>query len=104
MQNPVNLSSLRKTLVLSHRSGFTWRQIAEQYGVNPGVVFRIARRRYQPKDPDIRTRLGLAPTCPECHRKLQPHRRRIPWSQTELADLPADVLRWMFANRKEMQP
>ena len=43
-----------------------WRQVAEIYGVDKAVVYRIATSDYEPKDNLIRAKLGLAPICPNC--------------------------------------
>lgn len=45
--------------------------LAKEYGVSKAMIFRIARRGYEPKRPDIRRNLGLpamvpAPVCDEC--------------------------------------
>ena len=38
----------------------SWGAVAEQYGVTKPVVYRMARKGYEPKDPSIRLRLGLS--------------------------------------------
>ena len=43
-----------------------WRQVAEIYGVDKAVVYRIATSDYEPKDNLIRAKLRLAPICPNC--------------------------------------
>ena len=42
-----------------HRRGSPWQSIADHFGVNKAVVYRIAKDNYEPKDPEIRRRLGL---------------------------------------------
>jgi len=40
-------------------SGMTWREIGAVYGVSGAMAFRVATQDYEPKDPQIRKRLGL---------------------------------------------
>ena len=44
----------------------TWANVGKLYGVNPTTVCRFATTNYEPKDNQIRAKLGLAPICPNC--------------------------------------
>ena len=54
-----------------------WREVGRQFGITSGMAFRIAKRKYDPKDPKIRMKLGLpvmvevsaCPICGEAHVK-----------------------------------
>jgi len=91
---------------LKKRGG--WRSVGREFGITGGMAFRIAMRRYEPRDPVIRTRLGLpayveVPVCPKCgvvHVKkgcsqANKNHRKI-W------DMSIDELRWALENRVEV--
>lgn len=91
---------------LKNRGG--WRAVGREFGITGGMAFRIAMRRYEPRDPVIRTRLDLpafveVPVCPKCGivhvrkrcSQAARHHRRI-W------DMSIVDLRWALENRKEM--
>ena len=42
-----------------HENGKTWRAVADDYGVTPALVWRIANQGYEPKRAQIRAALGL---------------------------------------------
>ena len=42
---------------LQHEGG--WRAVGEALGVSGGMAYKVAREGYQPRDPEIRAKLGL---------------------------------------------
>lgn len=53
------------------QNGATWRDVGRTFGITGGLAHRIANEGHEPKEPDIRRRLGLpvllpAPACPDC--------------------------------------
>jgi len=39
--------------------GMTWREIGAVYGVTGAMAYRVATQGYEPKDPEIRRKLGF---------------------------------------------
>ncbi len=63
--------TLIESIKTARQKGATWRDVGEQFGISGGLAFRITEERHEPKEPDIRKRLGLpvllpAPACPDC--------------------------------------
>ncbi len=42
-----------------HREYQSWRKVAAVYGISVGMAFRVAKQGYEPKDPEIRRKLGF---------------------------------------------
>lgn len=87
------------------QQGKKWKEIAKELGIftksniaNPGLAFRIIVQGYIPKLPETQRRLGLAPICPLCKRRITQrtaHRK-------DLFSLSKKELLQMFENRQEM--
>jgi hypothetical protein len=62
----------RKNLLKRHDSDkMTWRKISEEKGVNVSYIFNYARHGLEPKNPEIRKKLGLPAKCPKCMRPIR---------------------------------
>ena len=55
----VNTQQLKSDIHRELQAGKTYQMLADEYGVNKAIVWRIANDSYEPKDPEIRKRLGL---------------------------------------------
>lgn len=107
------LGDVRRDLKRAYQRLKSWRLVGAEFGVSKGMAFRIVVQRYEPKDREIRERLGLnpirlapAPVCPVCG--VVHVSRRCPKKSTEtqrarrrLFDLPVGVLRRMLDEREE---
>lgn len=63
--------TLVEQIKTASQNGATWRDVGSMFGITAGLAHRIANERHEPKEPDIRRRLGLpvllpAPACPDC--------------------------------------
>ena len=83
-----------------------WREVGRRFGISGGMAFRIARRRYEPKDAKIRTRLGLparvevaaCPKCGEAHLK-QGCTKEVSLHR-DLFAMSVEELRWRLERRE----
>lgn len=50
---------LAKELLERNRNGETWMQMEEKYGVTRAALWRIANENYEPKNSEMRRKLGL---------------------------------------------
>ncbi len=62
---------LRTTIQAAYSRLNNWRKVAAEFGLTSGLAYRIAVDGYEPKEPHIRTLLGLpayalAQVCPKC--------------------------------------
>ena len=55
----MSLSNLKAEIAKMRDADKTYQYIGDKYGVNKGVIYRILHNDYEPKDPEIRKRLGL---------------------------------------------
>ncbi|MBN1535213.1 MAG: hypothetical protein JW908_00670 [Anaerolineales bacterium] len=80
-----------------------WRAVGDEFGISGAMAFRIAERDYEPKNPTIRSKLGLpayteVPVCPVCGevhiKKSCPKLRekKVTMRETELAEHVVDWL------------
>lgn len=85
-----------------------WRRVGAELGISGGMAYRIAVDGYEPREAQIRVRLGLAamaeaPVCERCgvvhvSKRCTGKRRR----GRDLWELEADVLRMMLERREEI--
>ena len=53
-------NAIVKRLTSLHRSYGSWREVAAQIGISPAMAWRLVNEpEYEPKDPEIRRKLGL---------------------------------------------
>jgi predicted RNA-binding Zn-ribbon protein involved in translation (DUF1610 family) len=80
--------------------------VGKEFGISSGMAFRIARQKYEPKDPVIRTRLGLparvevavCPNCGKVHMKKRcPEKRAM---HKDLFGMEPEELKWRLENRE----
>ena len=64
----ITLEQLCLEIQNKYLGGYTWQNIAEDYGINRAMA-RLIALGYQPKN-KIRTILGLPPVCPVCYHRL----------------------------------
>lgn len=86
----------------------SWRAVGRLWGLSSGLAYRMAIQGYEPKNPELRRKLGLpvyrlAPACPDCgivHVSDRcPKNRKAPAS---LFDMPVKVLRLQLEHREEL--
>jgi len=53
-------SDIQKRLRAELANGETYASLGRKYGVNRGLIWQIVNRDHEPKDSEIRRRLGLA--------------------------------------------
>lgn len=75
----------------------SWGNVSKILGISKGTLHRIAVMGIEPKDKEIRKKLGLATICPYC--KSLPTRRKRP---KRIRDMKKDDLLWALENREEM--
>ena len=103
-----SLGDIAHELKNAYRRLGGWRLVGRAYGISAGMAYRIAKQRYEPKDPHIRVRLGLparveVSACPHCgdvHIKrgcslVRPRHR-------DLFGMPIDELSKALHNREEI--
>jgi hypothetical protein len=104
----ISIDLLAKKMRSEHKRLDSWRETGKAFRISGGMAYRIAKEKYEPKNPHIRHVLGLpalipAPACPVCGdvhvSKRCPKIRKPPkrWS-----DCPVEHLRWAIENRVEM--
>jgi hypothetical protein len=54
-----SLTTLKQEISASREEEKTWRDIASSYSVNVAIIWRIVNEGYEPKNNEIRKRLGL---------------------------------------------
>ena len=59
MENNTSLENLKKSLIERNDAGESWAAMSREYGVNPAVLWRIAKEGYNPKKAELRAKLGL---------------------------------------------
>lgn len=76
-----SLDRLAADLLAQHEILKSWRKAAQACDVllksgkpDPGLAQRIALHSYNPRRPETRSRLGLAPVCTNCGQKVKPAR------------------------------
>jgi len=52
-------NTARSRLLKLHRQLGSWRKVGAEIGVTGAMAYRVATHGYQPRDPEIRARLGL---------------------------------------------
>jgi len=55
----IPLEKLQNMIKEKREQGKTWRDVADDYDVNVAVIWRIYNENYEPKNQEIRKRLGL---------------------------------------------
>ena len=56
----MTITELRRRINVLRQEGLSYRNVADFYGVNPGIIHSIVNKEgYEPKDPEIRKRLSL---------------------------------------------
>jgi len=91
-----NIPNLQKSLNRRHRELKSWRGVSDEYGINVGYIYRLARYGIEPKNAVVRNALGLPKKCFACKRKF----RRIIQVKS-LWDYPVSLLKFMYLNREE---
>jgi hypothetical protein len=101
----VDVLTMQRTLQDDYDKMGTWELVGKKYGLNRGMVHRIAVHGYDPVNPDIRHKLGLAPrpvpvniyvlAILVCY--FKPPRPRI---YHRWRDMPTDALKWALENRE----
>jgi hypothetical protein len=100
-------NAIRKALLRDYDLLGTWEKVGQKWGMNKGLAFMIAKRNYEPKDPHLRHKLGLAalipalacPKCGEVHVKKRCPRKSAP---KHWRDWPDERIRWALENREEL--
>jgi|GEM_PF-7018711 len=46
-------------LLNQHKELKSWAKVAAIYGLNKALVWKVAKTNYEPKDPEIRSKLGF---------------------------------------------
>jgi len=98
--------ALAKALRKSHRETHSWLKTAIQHNItaadgtpNKGMAYRIARDGYEPKDQQLRTRIGLPVVeCPTCHARIKKEPKIRKWKH--LDDLNADQIKYLLDHRE----
>ena len=98
--------TLAKALRKTHRETRSWLQTARLHNItdsdgtpNKGMAYRIARDGYEPKDHQLRIRIGLPINeCPTCHARIKQEQKFRTWKH--LDDLNADQIRYLFEHRE----
>lgn len=67
----ITAEQLSRRVAKAYSEKKNWRATAAVFDINPGLAYRIAVQGYEPKNPALRTKLGLsalalAPTCTRC--------------------------------------
>lgn len=91
-----SLDRLAADLLAQHEILKSWRKAAQACDVllksgkpDPGLAQRIALHGYDPRRPETRSRLGLAPVCTNCGQKVKPA-RILPGWVSQAADFLAE--------------
>ena len=109
-----DIGTIRREVKKAYKRLGKWRLVAAEFGLSCGMAFRIARRKYEPKDAKIRVRLGLpafvmTPVCARCGevhlaRRCGADTRVRPYSPKRWRDMTVKEVRWAFENRVEFKP
>lgn len=101
------LQQLSREIRRDYKTLQNWRKVAAKWGINPGLAYRIAKDKYEPKGAALRCQLGLpalvlAAPCP-IHGVVHTM-KRCPRARQyrDLFDMPVKLLREMLEQRKEM--
>lgn len=67
----MDIDSLRRAMAETAARLHNWRLVGREYGISGGMAWRIVRDGYDPRETEIRRRLGLpvyapAPVCQDC--------------------------------------
>ena len=115
-----DIGTVRREMKKAYKKAKNWRAVGAQFGVGPGMAWRIVKQDYEPHEAQIRVRLGLpamvqAPACPICGKvHLKGHPRAIPYrGQAHRCaptagigywfEVPMAEIRRAFEERKEMR-
>lgn len=97
---------LAKKLLRTHRVTRSWTQTAILNNVlgadgkpSRGLAYWIAVKKYEPREPETRVRVGLSPEIklPRSRRTINDH-----LAQDPIQDMPGPLLAWAIENRVEM--
>ena len=64
-------STTRARLKALLDGGMTTRQVGSLYGVSSAMVWRVANTNYEPKNEEIRKKLGFPIICPRCGMEIE---------------------------------
>jgi hypothetical protein len=92
-----SIDSLRREVKKAYKELKNWRKVGQEFNITSGMAYRIAKNKYEPKDPRIRFVLGLsalapAPVCPVhgvvhvAHRCPGQRKPRQAWMSVEEVD------------------
>ena len=108
-----DIGTLRREVKKAYKRLGNWRKVAAEFGLSSGMAFRIARRKYEPKDAKIRSRLGLpafvmTPVCEKCgevhlERRCAQEVTRGSAPKRRWRDMTVEEVRWAFENRVEFK-
>ena len=104
----MKIDVIRQRLIKAYKRLGNWRTVGKEFGISGGMAFRIAQRDYEPRDPQIRARLGLesygkAPVCPRCGMVHVSQRCTAkPKKMGKVSEMPEAELRWRLENREEL--
>ena len=102
------IECIRKDIAQAYKRIKNWRGTAKEFGISTAMAWQIVVNNHEPKQKDIRDRLGLqimkpAPVCAcgEVHTTQRcPHLRKRKYKS--LFDMPIKELRWALENRQEV--
>jgi len=103
------LRVIRRDIKKAYKRLKNWRAVGRAFGISAAMAWRISEQGYEPKDVDIRLRLGMtalgvAPVCEVCGEvhvsKVCPlkRKRRV----RRLIDYPVGELRRMIEERVDV--
>ncbi len=52
-------NAIKERLFTLYGAYGSWRKVAEQFDISPAMAWRIVKQDYEPKDTEIRRKLGL---------------------------------------------
>jgi hypothetical protein len=102
------IGAVRRNVRKAYKRLKTWRAAGAEFEITGGMAYRIAVDGYEPKDPKIRVKLGLAamvpaPVCEVCGEvhvsKRCTVRRKKP---SKLFDMSKEALRKALEEREEL--
>jgi len=104
----MKLGDIRREIKKSYKELQDWRKVAKKYDLTPAMAWRIAVQGYEPKNAQIRLKLGLpsmapAPVCPYCgvvH--VKKHCDRQPVKHRDWYAVDPEELKILLARREEL--
>jgi hypothetical protein len=75
----------------------SWRDVAVEYSLNVGHIYRLAKYGKEPRRADLRRALELPAKCPTCKHRLPGTIKPV----KSLWDYPVSLLKFMYLNREE---